>query len=87
MRFLVKTFENSCLDKYVHFQSNTSDTNRIQLRDFHGGGMWIYNLPESSRFAAGNPWSSGLPAVKEEEDSSASSSIGGEYQHSMLERI
>ncbi|MFS7900538.1 hypothetical protein Hanom_Chr17g01554211 [Helianthus anomalus] len=55
---------------------NTSDTNRIQLRDFHGGGMWIYNLPESSRFAVGNPWSSSLPAVKEEEDSSASSSIG-----------
>ncbi|KAM0000960.1 hypothetical protein Hdeb2414_s0001g00039891 [Helianthus debilis subsp. tardiflorus] len=60
--------------------SNTSDTNRIQLPDFEfshgGGGMWIYNLPESSRFAAGNPWSSSLPAVKEEEDSAASSSIG-----------
>ncbi|KAJ0798046.1 hypothetical protein HanPI659440_Chr04g0180561 [Helianthus annuus] len=57
--------------------SNPSDTNRIQLPDFEfSHGMWIYNLPESSRFAAGNPWSSSLPAVKEEEDSSASSSIG-----------
>ncbi|KAF5812121.1 hypothetical protein HanXRQr2_Chr04g0189051 [Helianthus annuus] len=57
--------------------SNPSDTNRIQLPDFEfSHGMWIYNLPESSRLAAGNPWSSSLPAVKEEEDSAASSSIG-----------
>ncbi|KAK9055586.1 hypothetical protein SSX86_026670 [Deinandra increscens subsp. villosa] len=55
--------------------NNTSDSNRIQLPGF-SHEMWIYNISDSTRFTAGNPWSSTLPAVKEEEDSSSSSSIG-----------
>lgn len=61
----------------VAFESNSgsdSDSNRIQPPGF-SHGIWIYNMSESGRFTGGNPWSSSLPAVKEE-DSSSSSSIG-----------
>ncbi|KAI3782766.1 hypothetical protein L2E82_12821 [Cichorium intybus] len=60
----------------VAFNNNScSDSNWIQPQGLCHG-MWIYNISESTRFIGGNPWTSRLPAVKEEEDSTSSSSIG-----------
>ncbi|KAI3694428.1 hypothetical protein L1987_77393 [Smallanthus sonchifolius] len=60
----------------VAFESNNScDGNRIRSPVF-SHGTWIYNMPESIRLTGGNPWTTSLPVVKEEEDSSRSSSIG-----------
>lgn len=60
----------------IAFETNSNiDSNRIQSLGFRDT-MWIHNLSESARFTGANHWSNKLPAVKEEDDSTSSSSIG-----------
>lgn len=60
----------------IAFETNSNiDSNRIQSLGFRDT-MWIHNLSESTRFTGANHWSNKLPAVKEEDDSTSSSSIG-----------
>ncbi|XP_076896747.1 protein OXIDATIVE STRESS 3 LIKE 2-like [Bidens hawaiensis] len=56
---------------FQHNNHHNTNTNRIQLPH----RMWVSNLPDTSRFTGGYPWTTTLPAV-EEEDDTTSSSIG-----------
>ncbi|XP_076955376.1 protein OXIDATIVE STRESS 3 LIKE 2-like [Bidens hawaiensis] len=60
----------------VAFEHHNNHNNNIN-NNTDSNRMWVSNLPDTTRFTGGYPWTTTLPAVKEEDDTT-SSSIGND---------